>query len=85
MLLEADEFRARLVEEISASHLHEGLETPKLFVALLQACAGGEKPDLNPLAESLEEKIAACSSKLPSAARWKPLGRRPKIASASCA
>ena len=56
MLLEADEFRARLVEEISASHLHEGLETQKLFVALLEACAGGEKPDLNPLAESLEEK-----------------------------
>jgi DNA primase len=56
MLLEADEFRARLVEEISASHLHEGLETQKLFVVLLEACAGGAKPDLNPLAESLEEK-----------------------------
>ena len=56
MLLESDEFRARLVEEISASHLHEGLETQKLFVVLLEACAGGEKPDLNPLAESLEEK-----------------------------
>jgi len=56
MLLEADEFRTRLVDEISASHLHEGLETQKLFVVLLEACAGGEKPDLNPLAESLEEK-----------------------------
>ena len=56
MLLEADEFRARLVDEISASHLHEGLETQKLFVVLLEACAGGAKPDLNALAESLEEK-----------------------------
>jgi DNA primase len=56
MLLEADEFRARLVEEISACHLHEGLETQKLFVVLLEACAGGAKPDLNPLAEALEEK-----------------------------
>src|SRR5579862_6179347 len=56
MLLESDEFRTRLVDEISASHLHEGLETQKLFVVLLEACAGGAKPDLNPLAESLEEK-----------------------------
>jgi DNA primase len=56
MLLESDEFRPRLVEEISASHLHEGLETQKLFAALLEACAGGAKPDMTPLAQALEEK-----------------------------
>jgi DNA primase len=56
MLLEADDLRPRLVDEISASHLHEGLETQKLFVALLEACANGAKPDTTALAQALDEK-----------------------------
>lgn len=56
LLLDADEFRSRLVEEIRASNLHEGLETQKLFVALLEACADGTRPDLPVLAQALEEK-----------------------------
>ena len=70
MLLESDEYRARLVDEITASHLHEGLETQKLFVVLPEACAGGTKPDLNPLAESLEEKDRRLLFEIASAHRW---------------
>jgi hypothetical protein len=56
LLLDADEFRARLVEEIRAGSLHEGLETQTLFAALLDACAGGTRPDVNVITQALEDK-----------------------------
>ena len=56
ILLDADELRARVVEEIRAGNLHEGLETQSLFGALLEACAGGMRPDLAVLTQALEER-----------------------------
>ncbi len=56
LLLDADEFRARLVEEIRAGKLHEGLETQKLFAVLLDACEGGARPDVNTLTQALEDR-----------------------------
>jgi len=56
MLLEADELRVRLVEEIRANNLHEGLETEKLFGVLLEVCAAGERPELNSVGQALAEK-----------------------------
>jgi DNA primase len=56
ILLDSDEYRAQLVEQISESRLHEGLETQKLLGVLLKVCAEGVRPDLNALAPLLEEK-----------------------------
>jgi len=56
MLMEAETFRARLVEEIREGTLHRGLETEKILVALLDVCATGERPDMNALAPALEER-----------------------------
>jgi DNA primase len=56
MLIDAEEFRARLAEEILAGGLHRGLETEKIFDALLPVCREGGQPDANALAKSLEEK-----------------------------
>jgi DNA primase len=56
MLIDAEPFRARLAEEIAAGELHRGLETEKIFEALLPACRTGEAPDAGALAKSLEEK-----------------------------
>ena len=36
--------------------LHRGLETEKIFAALLEACAAGERPDMAALAPALEER-----------------------------
>jgi DNA primase len=56
MLIDAEPFRARLAEEIAAGELHRGLETEKIFEALLPACRTGKAPDAGALAKSLEEK-----------------------------
>lgn len=56
ILLEADEFRVRLVGEIRGGELHQGLETEKLFSALLQKCPAGERPDMATLAPELGDK-----------------------------
>ena len=56
MLLEAEGFRQRLAGEIDGGNLHAGLETEKIFAALLPACAAGERPDPNALAEALDER-----------------------------
>jgi len=56
MLIDAEPFRARLAEEILAGDLHRGLETEKIFDALLPVCRKGVQPDANALAKSLEEK-----------------------------
>ncbi len=54
LLMEADEFRARLAAEIRDAHLHQGLETEKVLAVLLDACASGERPDIEAVAQSLE-------------------------------
>jgi DNA primase len=54
MLMEGDEYRARLVGEICQGELHRGLETERIFAMLLEACSGGSRPDISTLAQGLE-------------------------------
>ena len=56
MLLEAEEFRERLVNELTAEAFHKGLETERIIDALLAACANGAKPDAATLGAALEER-----------------------------
>ena len=56
MLVDADAFRAHLAEEIHKQELHLGLETEKVFAALLPLCERDERPDPAALNELLDEK-----------------------------
>ena len=56
MLMEADEFRSRLVREVQEEQLYRGLETEKIFAALVEASPAGERPDVNALATALSER-----------------------------
>ena len=56
MLIEADEFRQRLAQEIMQEELHKGLETERVFAALLPICAEGGRPDAATLATTLDER-----------------------------
>jgi DNA primase len=56
LLMEADELRARLVEEIGREKLHRGLETEKIIAALMEACAEGASPDVAALAQGLDDR-----------------------------
>jgi DNA primase len=56
MLMDSDEFRAQLVNEIRNEQLHRGLETEKIIAVLLEACGEGERPDMTVLATTLDEK-----------------------------
>jgi len=53
MLVEADDFRERLAGELLAAGLHRGLETERIFEALI--AKAGERPDPVSLASGLEE------------------------------
>jgi DNA primase len=55
MLIEADDFRQRLAQEIIKENLHAGLETERVFNALLPICAEGGRPDAATLAATLDE------------------------------
>jgi DNA primase len=55
MLIEADEFRSQLAQQIRAEELHLGLETERILAALIGACESGERPDAAQLATSLED------------------------------
>jgi DNA primase len=56
MLIEAEEFRAQLAEEIRAGELHRGLESERILAALVEACATGVRPDAADLALALEDR-----------------------------
>src|SRR5579872_640360 len=56
MLIEADEFRTQLAEEIRAEELHQGLESERILTALVEACATGVRPDAAELALALEDR-----------------------------
>jgi hypothetical protein len=56
MLIEADEFRANLAEELRAEELHRGLESERILTTLIEACASGERPDAATLATTLDER-----------------------------
>jgi len=54
MLVEAEGFRERLASEIVSAALHRGLETERIFDALINSV--GEQPDVTKLASALEER-----------------------------
>jgi DNA primase len=54
MLMEPNDFRDRLLEEIRANQLHMGLETERILAALLEA-APGAPPEATALGPKLEE------------------------------
>jgi DNA primase len=56
MLIEAEEFRTQLAEEIRAGELHRGLESERILGVLIEACATGARPDAAALALSLEDR-----------------------------
>jgi DNA primase len=56
ILIEAEEFRSHLAQEIRAGNLHRGLETERIFEALIGACESGERPDAAALATTLEDR-----------------------------
>jgi hypothetical protein len=56
LLLDAEGFRVTLARELRAGALHAGLETEKIFAALLVAVESGERPDPAELGKSLSEK-----------------------------
>ncbi|MBI3669501.1 MAG: DNA primase [Acidobacteria bacterium] len=58
MLIEAEGFRGRLAAELragGAGELYRGLETERIFDALLAACESGERPDPAALANALPD------------------------------
>jgi DNA primase len=56
MLIEADEFRTQLAEEIRAEELHRGLESERILATLIEACVTGGRPDAAALATALDER-----------------------------
>jgi DNA primase len=56
LLMEADELRARLVEEIRREELHRGLETEKIIAVLMEVCAAGAAPDVAAVAQGLADR-----------------------------
>ena len=56
MLVEAEGFRERLAREMTAGELCRGLETEKLFEALLTAVVSGQRMDPGALAEKLGDR-----------------------------
>jgi DNA primase len=56
ILIEADEFRSQLAEEIRAGELHRGLESERILNVLVESCASGTRPDAAALALVLEDR-----------------------------
>jgi hypothetical protein len=56
MLIEAEEFRAQLAQEIRAGELHRGLESERILGVLIEACSPGARPDTAALALSLDDR-----------------------------
>lgn len=55
MLTEAEGFRDRLAQELVTENLYQGLETEKIFAAILEAIAGGNRPEPAALSSVLQE------------------------------
>jgi DNA primase len=56
MLAEADDFRKELAERLKDARLYEGLETEKVFAALIAANLAGSAMDATEIAAGLEER-----------------------------
>jgi len=54
MLVESNDFRERLAQEVLAAGLHRGLETERIFEVLISKA--GESVDATTLAAALEER-----------------------------
>ena len=56
MLIEAEDFRARLARDLRAEELHRGLETERILALLAETCESGVRPDAAALAATLEDR-----------------------------
>jgi DNA primase len=56
LLIEGDDFRAKLSQEIRAEELHRGLESERILETLVTASAEGVRPDAAALALALEDR-----------------------------
>ena len=56
LLIEGDDFRAQLAEELRAEELHRGLESERILEILIVASAEGTRPDAATLALALEDR-----------------------------
>ncbi len=56
ILAEAEGFREQVAREIRESNLHQGLETERIFTALVEACLSGEPLSLTAVTPGLEER-----------------------------
>ncbi len=56
MLIEAEEFRSQLADDIRADELHRGLEVERILALLVETCESGERPDAATLAIALEDR-----------------------------
>jgi DNA primase len=56
MLIEAEDFRSQLAQELRAGNLHQGLETERILEVLVAACESGDRPDAASLAVTLEDR-----------------------------
>jgi len=56
ILIESEDFRGRLAQEIRAEELHKGLEVERIITVLVEACESGTRPDAAALALALEDR-----------------------------
>ncbi len=56
LLIESDDLRQRLAEEIRAEELHRGLETERILAALVEMILSGGRPDPAELGGNLEDR-----------------------------
>lgn len=59
MLIESDDLRTNVASAMLDEELHKGIETEKIFVALLEATKSGQRPEPAILADYLEGKDRA--------------------------
>jgi DNA primase len=56
ILIESEEFRLQLAQQIRAENLHRGLETERILAVLVAACESGERPDVASIAAGLDSR-----------------------------
>ncbi|MBZ5644379.1 MAG: DNA primase [Acidobacteriia bacterium] len=56
ILIESEDFRSRLAQEIRAEELHKGLEVERILTVLVESCESGARPDAAALAMALEDR-----------------------------
>ena len=56
MLMEAEEFKRELAEQLKQSRVYEGLETEKIFAALIVACLAEEPMQATEIGATLDER-----------------------------